>query len=85
MLYHFSKAGKTSNSKNDVGEVELESGPVTRSSVEDEEDWIIDLDAAGCKVSETCRLSRYLLEHIFTLPKNTPLHLLPRACTSALV
>ena len=53
MLYHFSKAGKTINSKNDVGEVELESGPVTRSSVEDEEDWMIDLDAADCKVNET--------------------------------
>ena len=40
---------------------------------------MIDLDAADCKVNETRRLSRYLLEHIFTLPKkNTPLLLLVR-------
>ena len=78
MLYHFSKAGKTSNSTNNAGDVELESGPVTRLSVDDVEDWMIDLDAADCKVNKTRRLSRYLLEHIFTLPKNTPLLLLVR-------
>ena len=34
------------------------------------------MDAADCKVNNTRRLSRYLLEHIFALPNNTPLLLL---------
>ena len=74
MLYHFTKAGKTNNAQieedNDV------SGPVTRSSMEEEYDWVIDLDAANCKVSDTRRLSRYMMEHIFTLPSKTTLLLL---------
>ena len=74
MLYHFTKAGKTKGGEFEV-DVEMER-PVTRSSVETEDDWVIDLDAANCTVTDTRRLSRYMFEHLITLPINTPILLL---------
>ena len=59
MLYHFTKTGKTNIANLDY-ENEV-TGPVTRSNMEEEYDWVIDLDAADCKVSDTRRLSRYML------------------------
>ena len=59
MLYHFNKAGKTKNTTS--VEEDEPTGRVTRSSVEDEEDWVIDLDAADCKVTDTRKLSRYVI------------------------
>lgn len=52
---------------------------VTRSSVSDDDDWVVDPDAAACSVSSTRRLDRYVLEHIFTLPEKTSLLLLVSA------
>ena len=75
MLYHFSKVGKhnTKHSKMDDAE---DGGRVTRSSVAEEEDWIIDMAAANCEVTDTRKLSRYPIEHIWTLDEGTPLLLL---------
>ena len=65
MLYHFTKVGEMKGGKlND--DVEM-AGPVAKSSVKTDDDWVVDLDAADCNGTDTCRLSRYL-EHIITLP-----------------
>ena len=42
MFYHFSKAGKMIMSKNNVHKLEVDLGYVTRSRVDNEEDWRID-------------------------------------------
>ena len=35
-------------------------GPVTRSMANDEEDdWVVDMDAENCDVTQTRRLDRY--------------------------
>ena len=50
---------------------------VTRSSSSGEgEDWVVDMDAAECKITNVRRLDRYCLEHIFTLEEKTNLLLL---------
>ena len=41
-----------------------------------DDDWMVDTDAAECRVTDVRRLDRYPLEHIFTLPERTHLLLL---------
>ena len=57
---------------------EEESGArITRSSLPDEpEDWVVDMDAADCNVTDVRRLDRYCLEHIFSLAEKKNLLLL---------
>ena len=43
-----------------------------------EANWVIYMDTAHCEVSQTRRLDRYALEHIFTLQEKTKLLLLMR-------
>ena len=71
-LWHFTKVGKT-NTKNSGDE---DAGRVMRSSIPDTDDWVVDMDAANCSVSDIRRLSRYALEYIVTLPSKTTLLLL---------
>ena len=75
ILYHFSKRGKkgTNNTTEEVN-----TGPVTRSSAVDDDEWIIDMEAANCDVTDTRRLSRYCLEHILTLAAGHRILLLVR-------
>ena len=50
---------------------------MTRSStVVEDDDWVVDTDAATCEVTDVRRLDRYPLEHIFTLPEKSKLLLL---------
>ena len=67
VLWHFSRVGKTRTkaSGDDSG------GPITRSSLADDSDWAVDMDAVNCAVSDQRRLSRYAFEHIVTLPTKT--------------
>ena len=52
-------------------------GRVTRSSaVPDDDDWVVDMDAAECNVTDIRRLDRYCLEQIFVLEEKTKLLLL---------
>ena len=45
---------------------------VTRySAVNDGEDWVINMDAADCRITDIRYLDRYCLEHIFTLEEKT--------------
>jgi hypothetical protein len=49
---------------------------VTSSSTSiDDNDWVIDMDATDCSVTDIHRLTRYCLEHWFKLNKKTK-HLL---------
>ena len=74
MLWHFSKAGKY-QSKGDDSIVN--EGPITCLSIaNDGDDWVIDMDAATCEVSQIWRLDRYSLEHIITLLERAKLLLL---------
>ena len=50
-------------------------GPTTRSNA-DEDDWLVDVDAAECKVTDMRRLDRCPLEHIVTLPEKSSMLLL---------
>ena len=53
---------------------------VTRSSTSiDDDDWVIDMDAVNCSVTDIRRLDRYCLEHIFNLEEKTKLMLLVSA------
>ena len=50
---------------------------VTRpSSLGNGEDWVVDMDAAECKITNIWRLDRYFMEHIFSLKEKTNLLLL---------
>ena len=53
-------------------------GPVTRSSVKTDDDWVINLDAANCNVTDTRRLSHCILKHVMTLPAKAPILMLVR-------
>mmetsp|Transcript_28898 Transcript_28898/g.61021 ORF Transcript_28898/g.61021 Transcript_28898/m.61021 type:complete len:390 (-) Transcript_28898:858-2027(-) len=75
IMYHFSKSGKCQK-HSPIDEIEDSSRRVTRSSVEEDDEWIVDMDAANCNVTDTRHLSRYALEHIITLPLGTPILLL---------
>ena len=44
--------------------VDMGDGPVTRSSVEDEEDWVIDQSAMDVTTTDTRRLSLYCFEQL---------------------
>ena len=55
---------------------DFKSCPVTRSSVEDHDAWIIDRDAIDIRVTDTHILGRYTLEKIVTCKNNTRLLLL---------
>ncbi len=81
MLYHFERGGKMLRLS--PSDESANTRPITRSTVKPEEDWIVDLDAADCRVTDTQRLSRYVLERISTLPLNTPLLLLVRVSEDA--
>ena len=73
IMYHFLKVGKYL--KDNI--VVAPSGPVTRSMANDNEDnWVIDMDAATCNMAQTRRLDRYPIDHVLTLPRNTKLLLL---------
>ena len=48
----------------------------TRSTVVEDDYWVVDLPAAACEVVDTRRLDRYPLEQILTLDHHTPLLLL---------
>jgi len=75
-LYHFSKTGKICT-KNSVSPLDARTSlPFTRSSVDDNEDWVQDTEAANCQVTDTQRLSSYSLEYLMTLPTRTRLLLL---------
>ena len=53
---------------------------VTRSLTSiDDDNWIIDMDAINCSVTDIRRLNRYCLEHIFKLEEKTKLLLLVSA------
>ena len=67
VLWHFSRVGKTKTKGSDDDNC----GRVTRSSLADDTDWAVDMDAVSCAVSDQRRLSRYAFEHIVTLPTKT--------------
>ena len=56
---------------------------MTRSSAPEHDDWTIDMDAAECRVTDTRRLDRYVLEYLFTLPRKTSLLLLSSVAADA--
>jgi len=73
ILYHFSKVGKLSESAESDGR----SGPTLRSDVSDDaDDWVLDMDAATCAVTNVRRLDRYPIEMLLTLRRGTKLLLL---------
>ena len=72
ILYHFSR----SSNLQVPGGTNASCGPTTRSSVDDDDDWMVDLDAASCEVTDTRRLNRYPLEQLFTLQARSRLLLL---------
>ena len=76
MLYNFSKAGK--NASKQVTENDDVDAPVTRSSVDDNEDWVVDLDAAEGKVTDIRRLDRYCIEQLIPLPLRSNILLLAK-------
>lgn len=39
-----------------------------RLGISNSDDWVVDLDATNCSVSNERRLSKYALEHLATLP-----------------
>ena len=67
VLWHFSRVGKTRTKErgDDPG------GPVTRSSLADDSDWAVEMDAVNCAISDQRRLRRYAFKHIVTLPTKT--------------
>ena len=69
VLWHFSRVGKTKTKSRDDGD----SGPVTRSALADLDDWMVDMDAVSCAVTDQRRLSRYAFEHLVTLSTKTKL------------
>ena len=56
---------------------------VTRSTAPEVDDWTVDMDAATCHVTDTRRLDRYVLEHLFTLSRKTNLLLLVSVAADA--
>ena len=57
---------------------------VTRSSSPDGvDDWVIDMDATECVVTDIRRLDRYLIERLLTLQRKTKLLLLVDASEDA--
>ena len=76
IMYNFDLKGYREESKS--SEDVLEQAPATRSSIIDDDYWVVDVDARNCEVVDTRRLDRYPLEHIFTLQQNTQLLLLVR-------
>ena len=49
---------------------------VTRSSTSTDSDWVIDMDAVDCIVTDIRRLNRYCLGHIFKLEEKSKLLLM---------
>ena len=72
-LNHFDLSWENTRQQNSPEEEAT--GPTTRSNA-DEDDWLVDMDAAECKVTDTRRLDRYPLEHIVTLPEKSSMLLL---------
>ena len=59
---------------------DTENARVTRSStVDDDDDWVIDVGAAEGSITDTRRLDRYALEQILTMPAGSRLLLLVNA------
>ena len=79
-MYHFNKKKGMRGELGRGGESETTDyqGPVTRSAVDDEDDWVLDMEAANCEVANTRRLDRYPLEHLLTLENKSRLLLLVR-------
>ena len=75
MLYHFSKAGKVAT-KQRTNQTITEGGRVTRSQVDDLQDWVVDLDAAEGKTDDVRRLDRYCFEQLVPLPLRSNLLIL---------
>ncbi len=74
MLYHFSRAVKIATKKYASEEDDQIEPPVMRSSLADDDDyWVVDLDAAEGKVTELKRLDRYYIEKLTPLPIRTSL------------
>ena len=76
MLYHFSMHGKTGTPSTE----DTEDARITRSStVDDDDDWVIDVGAAEGSIRDTRRLDRYALEQILTMPAGSRLLLIVNA------
>ena len=74
MMYNFLKAGKKASKQ--ATENDDVDAPATRSSVGDDEDWVVELDAAEGKVTAIRRLDRYCITQLIPLPLRSNLLLL---------
>ena len=75
IFYHFNRTGMGHKSMDHSTTAE-DTRFAWLSDAEDKEDWIIDMYAANCEVTNIHHLDRYSLENIFTLPEKPKLLLL---------
>ena len=62
---------KWKHKRNELNVPDVADAPITRSFAPKTEDWIVDMDAAECQVTNTLHPGPYMLKHIFTLSRKS--------------